>query len=673
MSPNRERFRTLRSVQLPIFVVGIVLFIASILFLAPGCGEDPSPTVPNQKVENRAAASRQQIAADPHVLDMLSRSVLVDPLKLEIVNREPSGTGELISMRPIGEKTPEIVEGTILVGKTFGDPREVVGVTPSGGLLLLQTIPADWSPVTDAGTLTFSVPLSGGSGERDGVKWGAWTLVSKSDGKRIPMDLPGTRAPSGFDPSDIPFGGFTLCTGSGAVAGCGNFTVDVVSGHLDLAGDFVFDLDLSLDDIVERVKAYATESIDAALVLEIEGSASISVEGCVYGICAGDMALVRSFEVGSMAGELEFAIIVGVEGGVEHIKFRPGFTLTQSLEVGVEYTADNGVHGLFNADASFDPSLEVISLGNGYVKLYVGPIIKAKFEILGDDDALRLEAGAFGYLKGSMDRPEWSPGCDDWHIGIGAGTDARILAKIDPVNINAGFTLAWPTPPVDLADFWGTGDLKIETAAHGIDPDWNGYSVSATRNDTTAAPKWTDTLEHALDVNDVVTWFGGNCRKMPPILFDPSGILDCDLLGAEHVVDIDDVMWNCAVQGEETRIICVEEGELNVVRYDVDCISVFEAMCDYVGECVEAGTIRDNGIATSLCSKLTNAGAARDPGQPLVAGHVLHALLKEIRAQTGKSISPDAAAVLVGRTHLVLTHYLGIGDRDVTTAFDDAR
>jgi hypothetical protein len=659
--------------RLPVFGSGALLVIASVLLLAPGCGEEPSPTVPNQKAEHRAAASRQQIAADPQVLDMLSRSVLVDPRKLEIVKRESNDTGELISVRPLGEKTPKIVEGTILVGKTFGDPREVVDVTSSGGLLLLQTIPADWSPVTDAGTLTFSVPLSGGPGERDGVRWGAWTLVRTSDGKRIPIDLPGTRVPSGFDPSDIPFSGFSLCAGSGSVSGCGNFTVDVVSGHLDLAGDFHFDLDLSLDDIVESVTAYASESIDAALILEIEGSASIAVEGCVYGVCAGDVALVRSFEVGDMAGELEFAIVVGVEGGVEHIKFRPGFALTQSLEVGVEYTADDGVHGLFNADASFDPSLEVVSLGNGYVKLYVGPVIKARFEILGDDDALKLEAGAFGYLKGSMDRPVYGPGCDDWHIGIGAGTDARLLAQIDPVDIKEGFTLSWPKPPVDLADFWGTGDLKIETAAHGVDPDWNGYTVSAARNDTTAAPKWTDTLERAMDVNDVVTWFGGNCRKMPPILFDPWGILDCDLLGAEHVVDIDDVMWNCAVRGEETRLVCIEEGELNVVRYDVDCVSVFEAMCDYVGQCVEAGSIRDNGIAKSLCSKLTNAGAARDRGQPLVAANVLHALLNEIHAQTGKSISPDAAAVLVERTHLVLTHYLGIGDRDVTETFNDAR
>jgi hypothetical protein len=674
MSPNRERFRILRSARLPIFGSGIVLFIASILLLAPGCGEEPSPTVPNQKVENRASASRQQIAADPQVLDMLSRSVLVDPRKLEIVNREATDTGEIISMRRIGEKTPDIAEGTILVGKTFGDPREVVGITTSGGLLLLQTIPADWSPVTDAGTLTFSVPLSGGSGERDGVKWGAWTLVRKSDGKRIPMDMPGARAPSGFDPDDIAFEGFTLCAGSGGASACGNFKVDVVSGHLNLAGDFHFDLDLSLDDIVERVRAYATESIEAALVLEIEGSASIAVEGCLYGYCFDDIALVRSFEVGGMEGELELAIVIGIEGGVENIKFRPGFTLTQSLEVGVEYDADANpsVQGLFNADASFDPSLEVVSLGNGYLKIYFGPKVKAQFEILGDADALQLEAGAFAYLKGTMDRPEYGPGCDDWHIGIGAGTDARVLAKIKPVDISEGFTLTWPKPPIDLADFWGTGDLEIVTAAHGVDPDWNGYNVSAIRDDTTAAPKWTNTLEVAIGVDDEVTWFGGNCRKMPPILFDPYGILDCDLLAAEHVVEIDDVMWNCAVRGEEMRIVCLEEGEQNTVRYDVDCISVFEAMCDYVGECIESGTIRDNGVAKSLCSKLDNAGAARDRGQPMVAANVLSAFTNEIRAQTGKNIAPDAAAVLLDRARLVLTRYLGIGAGDVTTGLDDA-
>jgi hypothetical protein len=253
-----------------------------------------------------------------------------------------------------------------------------------------------------------------------------------------------------------------------------------------------------------------------------------------------------------------------------------------------------------------------------------------------------------------------------------AGTNAEILAKIKPVGIDAGFTLTWPEPPVDLADFWGTGDLKIETAVHGVDPDWNGYAVSAKRNDPDSVPKWEDTLEQAIGVNDAVTWSGGKCRKVPPILFDPSGILDCDLLAAEHVVQIDDVMWNCAVRGEEMRIVCLEEGEQNTVRYDVDCISVFEAMCDYVGECIDAGSIRDNGVAKSLCSKLDNAGAARDRGQPMVAANVLSAFTNEIRAQTGNNIAPDAAAVLLDRARLVLTHYLGIGAGDVTTGLDEA-
>lgn len=219
---------------------------------------------------------------------------------------------------------------------------------------------------------------------------------------------------------------------------------------------------------------------------------------------------------------------------------------------------------------------------------------------------------------------------------------------------------------MDLADFWGTGDFRVFTEMTGIDPDYNGYLVSIERSDPQADPVWTDILVNPIGVNDNVLWEGGDmCRKL--ILF---GVTDCGLTAINHVIEIDDVMWNCAVQGESSRTLCLQFGAETTNTIDVSCISVFEALGNFVTESREQGLIRNDGIATSIKSKLMAAGNALDSGKPRTAANILRAAESQIATQSGKTIDAMIAQVLLDRIDLVVEYYLETpqvigGDRTV--------
>lgn len=62
--------------------------------------------------------------------------------------------------------------------------------------------------------------------------------------------------------------------------------------------------------------------------------------------------------------------------------------------------------------------------------------------------------------------------------------------------------------------------------------------------------------------------------------------------------------------------------------------------------CFKLGLIKNQGLYTSLKQKANNAIAQHDKGQDRSAVNLLQAFLNEVKAQTGKGVDNDAAAIL---------------------------
>ena len=60
------------------------------------------------------------------------------------------------------------------------------------------------------------------------------------------------------------------------------------------------------------------------------------------------------------------------------------------------------------------------------------------------------------------------------------------------------------------------------------------------------------------------------------------------------------------------------------------------------------------GIARSLTAKLQAALRSIDVGQANVAVNQLNALISEVKAQTGKQLSPSQAQTLISRAHAIV-------------------
>jgi hypothetical protein len=80
-----------------------------------------------------------------------------------------------------------------------------------------------------------------------------------------------------------------------------------------------------------------------------------------------------------------------------------------------------------------------------------------------------------------------------------------------------------------------------------------------------------------------------------------------------------------------------------------------QSIIDDITQFLASGAISAN-IANSLLAKLNNALAARNRGQCGPAGNIYQAFINEVNAQTGKGITPAAAAILIADAQYLIAH-----------------
>jgi hypothetical protein len=624
----------------------------------PGCGNQSAPSEPDAGVTgvttNQVPVDALPRDANQKALRMLSRSVAAGAERVAVIDATGPDDDRTFTFRVLDETMPTVTAGTILLGEPFGAAREVVRAQRKGDVVTAYTRVVDYSPVTDAGEVTFEVPLEGGAGEADGVRWGAWKLVNTTTGQSMPLEEDLTQ--SDF----FSFDDISICAEGGGVSGCGDFKVRVIEGYLR-SEEGALTVSIQSDypnELAPLARIGINRTISAKLVLEIEGNGRIQYEKCVYGFCMPDFALVREFEAGNITGSVQFGIFVGIRTGVQDVIVQPGLEI-ENLNMDFGVSVGDELHFDFEVpQPTFEPSFEVISLGEGYFRSYVGPKFKTSVDALGGWVEVGAEISAFVFAEDTIDLDELFADCQLWHVETVAGVEikARAWGKVGGASKNK----EWPEErSTKLMDWWSTGDMKVTSVTTGVDPDWNGYVVSGARQDADYAPQWTNTLGGWLGCNDDLVLNGGFlCHKFPDWVPYIGGIQDCDLVSTYHDVSVADVMWNCAVSGGNDAVVCVEPFKTTNQTFEVSCISVFQALCLTVDEYLESGMIRNAGLAQSLKAKFLSAEDARDRGQPEVAENKLRAATHELAAQHGKGMQPDVMNVLTERIQTVVAHYL---------------
>ena len=212
----------------------------------------------------------------------------------------------------------------------------------------------------------------------------------------------------------------------------------------------------------------------------------------------------------------------------------------------------------------------------------------------------------------------------------------------------------YPLAELEISEYWGTGDLMVSTRTAGSDTDPNGYGVIVRRSDPGAEPEWSAIHDLQMSSHADQVWRGGNCRQLNPLFFDPAGILDCDLVATRHEIEIDGIMWNCALQGESARLRCIEAGERLAETFDVVCVSAYASLMGEVADALNSGLVRNQGIAQSIIAKLENAEARRDSGQYNAAMNNLRALDHFLQKSAGQQVDAAFAQHLSTRVREVM-------------------
>ena len=91
---------------------------------------------------------------------------------------------------------------------------------------------------------------------------------------------------------------------------------------------------------------------------------------------------------------------------------------------------------------------------------------------------------------------------------------------------------------------------------------------------------------------------------------------NCDLANEWHLLQVEDVMWNCEVQGDQPRSVHVHPFSTVQETASVACVSVFESLAGTIDEMVGDGRIARAGVGQALKKHLENGDAANDAGQP---------------------------------------------------------
>ncbi|HEX7959742.1 MAG TPA: hypothetical protein VF493_07475, partial [Terriglobales bacterium] len=81
-----------------------------------------------------------------------------------------------------------------------------------------------------------------------------------------------------------------------------------------------------------------------------------------------------------------------------------------------------------------------------------------------------------------------------------------------------------------------------------------------------------------------------------------------------------------------------------------------QSIIDDVAQLVNDGSIDNDGTANSLTVKLQHAADARAAGDCSRAANLYSAFISEVQAQSGKHVSADAAAILVGDAQFLIAN-----------------
>jgi hypothetical protein len=81
-----------------------------------------------------------------------------------------------------------------------------------------------------------------------------------------------------------------------------------------------------------------------------------------------------------------------------------------------------------------------------------------------------------------------------------------------------------------------------------------------------------------------------------------------------------------------------------------------QSMIDDVKLFFASGAINSLSVESGLLQKLNDASASRTAGQCGTAGNIYSAFINQVMGQTGKAITPTAAAVLIGDAQYLITH-----------------
>jgi hypothetical protein len=310
-----------------------------------------------------------------------------------------------------------------------------------------------------------------------------------------------------------------------------------------------------------------------------------------------------------------------------------------------------------------------------------------------------FDAAAGPFLRGTADLGGFSGGCEPWHVDVDAGVEWGAHAGfwveyicfdcewnwhcIIPCWGGCCFGIWVPDCDItlcdteeysvgvddevalDLADFWGTGDLELRTITIGTDLDHDGYRVRIARSDPDQEPPWSEEVE-PMTVNDQLLLEGGFCWSN--II---TGVQGCFLLATHHEITLEDVNWNCRVTSMIDESVCLPFNEVTEVSFEVTCTSMSRMLSDMIDEFTASGAIASEGLRRELLGYLdlverTRVDGSREPimvADPLRSScrHWISVFVTRVREETGTLIEPAAAALLLERAEEIRAHVCGGG------------
>jgi len=657
-----------------------VVFTGLLVVLPSACGRDPLPTSANSKdvmpvpaksldAFTNAGSPEQTVA-----MEILSRTRYLKADHYEPVKSESEPDQGIFVLRRLTPDAPALSTNMIVMGPSVGPPRLIDRVNHVGETVRIETRPAPWHLVTGAGPLRVRIPMGRQAGSAGPVSWGEWELTDAHEGiylKDAPTDPQTEDVGDIFSWLGLGFLDAPLCVGGGG-SFCAGLSPEIINGECDLDGYADLWIDWKdWDDFCEftgpwpwdwecdfnplnEIRLTVGYQATAVLLLQLEGTAYGELRAELLSVPLG-----RKIKVGGLEGQLALKLDLFGQAGIENVKMQTGFRLETGIDVDVGWSDSENFYDRSDPDLTyfrFQPVFEPLSAGQGFVKLGLEPKVAFELEVLEDLAAVEASVGLAGYLRFAVDLDEQPTGCPNWHCENTANLDLNLNLKLAIEDLpDPSKTWAFPLmDPVTLTEHWGTGDLMVRTRTTGQDVDPNGYRIMVSRGDPTADPAWSEEYDVNMPAQDEHLWMGGSCRYLNPSLFDPSGILGCNLVAAQHRVQIDGVMWNCALQGEADRLRCLEAGEQVTETFNVDCVSAYAFLMDEVNDALLAGAIRNEGIAQSIMAKLGNAEKKRDHGDYQAAMNLLRALDHFLEISAGHQVEAAFAEHLSGRVHDVM-------------------